>query len=135
MEGHTWIYVVALLGYLYFITKVYDVFNSVLLVKSRIKEPKTEREEDRKAWLTATLSIQQELQGLRKKSALLFLIVPLAELLLHFIIGNYDLSGQLLSLGFFILFSVVLLIVIFALKGRQSDRLEKKYTWKSEAKT
>ncbi|MEP1027181.1 MAG: hypothetical protein ABJG68_13305 [Crocinitomicaceae bacterium] len=102
-----------------------------MLLKSKIAEPKTDKNEERQAWINKNYSILQKVYLFKRNALLLIFIIPIGELLFHFLIGEYELNGQLLTAGFFVLFYISLLIALYAVQGKKSDRIEKKYTWKS----
>jgi len=131
MEGHTWIYLLTILAYLYYMSKVYDRLSTLMNEKSKIVEPKTDKEEDRERWLELNALILYKLKNYRRWSVVLFFLIPALELSAHLFVGNYEYTGQLLSVVFIALFLAVLLVILFVYRGRKSDRLEKKYTWKT----
>ncbi|MFT4601650.1 MAG: putative ion transporter superfamily protein YfcC [Arenicella sp.] len=131
MEGHTWIYVVGILGYLYYLTKVFDELNVLMTEKSKILEPKTKKKAQREIWRKENSSFIRKVAKFKRKAILLFLIIPIVEVVVHFLLGDYGLTGKLMSAMFFVLFILVLFIILVSVRAKKSARIEKKYTWKS----
>lgn len=131
MDLHTWIFVFILMAYLYYMTRVFDQVKILLIKKIKIHNPPNNAIEEQEKWRNQMNAIQSEIKKFKINSFLIFLIIPLVEVGAHFIVGDYFINSILLSLSFFILFLFCLLFLLFTYKGRKSDKLEKKYTWKS----
>jgi len=131
MEGHTWIYLGSILVYLYYLSRVFDRLSSLMNEKLKIVAPKTNKVEDRERWIEANALAILKLKRYRILSTLTFFLIPATELFLHYLVGGFDLTGQLMWAGCFVLFFICLSIILFLYRGRKSDRLEKKYTWKT----
>jgi len=135
MEGHTWIYVISILIYLYYLTRVYDRLSILMQEKSKISEPKTDKVVDREQWIEKNANIILKISSFKRNAVLLFLLIPLLEISVHLMLSQFDLTRQLMTTGFFVLFLICLFILLYAVQGRKSDRIEKKYTWKSGVST
>ncbi len=131
MDLHTWIFVFTLLAYLYYISRVFDQVKVLLIKKIKIHNPETGREEEQEKWRKEMKAMKTEIKIFKRNSFLIFLLIPVVEVVAHLVVGEYFINSILLSLSFFVLFLTCLLFLLFTYKGRQSDKLEKKYTWKS----
>ena len=131
MDAHTWIYIFAIIAYLYFLTKVYDSYKNLSIKKIKIHPPELGNIKDKERWILEMRTVSQEFSKHKKGSLLLFFLIPLVEITAHLIIGKYEINSQLLSAIFLVLFFICLLVVLFVYKGRRSNKIEKKYTWKS----
>lgn len=131
MEGHTWIYVIAILAYLYYISKVADRNRYLLMKKSRL--PRIDRRaQDFESQLQQHRQFKRENRKFKKRTVIIFLIIPTVEIITHFLLGGYELSGQLLTVIFFVLFFTVLLLVLIFQSRNQQSLPSKKYTRPTE---
>ena len=103
--------------------------------KSKISEPKTDKVVDREQWIEKNANIILKISSFKRNAVLLFLLIPLLEISVHLMLSQFDLTRQLMTTGFFVLFLICLFILLYAVQGRKSDRIEKKYTWKSGVST
>ena len=131
MDLHTWIFVFTLMTYLYYITRVYDQVKVLLIKKIKIHNPTNDRIEEQEKWFSQMKAMKLEIKKFKINSFLLFLLIPVVEVIAHMLVGEYFINSTLLSLIFFVLFLFCLLFLLFTYKGREADKLEKKYTWKS----
>ena len=129
MEGHTLIYVIFILTYLYFIARVIDRYNGLIKKRNKIKKPNDQKKESKNQWMHQVRAAQHEMKKLFKRSMLQLLIIPLAEICCHLIVGHYFLNGQLLSLGFFLLFSVILALTLVIMRIRGNVLFQRKFNW------
>ncbi|MCB9222696.1 MAG: hypothetical protein R2780_12210 [Crocinitomicaceae bacterium] len=129
MEGHTLIYVIFLLAYLYFLARMIDKFNGLLKKRNKIKKPNDNRKESKDEWMHQVRAVQHEMKHLFKRSMIQILIIPAVEVISHFIVGHYHLNGQLLSLGFFLLFAFVLAGTLYVMRLRADLLFNRKFDW------
>lgn len=127
MEGHTWIYVIAILIYLYYLSKILDKKRELLIAQNRLQQGFNKNLEDENG-RQQKRQIKREKSSFRKRSLLYFLGIPVAEVISHLIVGSYELNGQLLSLSFFILFLLCLLLILFVFQSQKEEMEAKKYT-------
>lgn len=131
MDLHTWIFALTLMVYLYYITRVFDQVKVLLIKKIKIHNPVNDREEEQEKWRQRMREMKAEIRRFKLNSYALFLIIPTIEVIAHLVVGDYLITSILLTVSSFALFLLCLLFLLFTYKGRKSDKLEKKYTWKS----
>lgn len=129
MEGHTLVYMIFILAYLYFLARVIDRYNGLIKKKNRIKKPADQKKGSKEIWMNQIRDIQHKMKALFKKSILLIMIIPVVEVVVHLIIGQYYLNGQLLSMAFFLLFSGVLALTLYIMNVRSRIAFERKFDW------
>jgi hypothetical protein len=129
MEGHTLIYMIFILAYLYYLSRVIDRFNGLLKKRNKIKKPTDNRKESKKNWMDQVRSTQHEMSKLFKRSIYFIFIIPLVEVSIHFVVGGYESNGQLLTLGFFLIFMITLLITLYVYKVKSKVVFEGKFDW------
>lgn len=129
MEPHSWIYVIATLAYLYFLSQIIDRNRTLLIRKSRIQQPDNSIKSKEK-WLAEMRAWLRISGNFKKISIGLFFLIPGVEITAHLMIGEYLLHDQLLSATMFAIFFSALLLILFTMKGK-SRRTPKKYATKT----
>jgi hypothetical protein len=129
MEGHNIIYLVFVLGYLYFLARVIDRYNVLIKKRSKIRKPRDNRKESKEIWMRQVREIQHEMKMLFKRSMLLILAVPVVEVVCHLLLGEYQPSDQLLTLIFFLFFLAVLALTLYIMKSRGDILFKRKFDW------
>lgn len=127
MEPHIGILIVAALAYLIFLSKIIDKNKRILVKKSRIHEPDQNQIKEVEKWMKEWRKLQSVIKRFRSSSMLYFLLIPTVEVGAHLIVGEYLIHDQLLSLAFFGIFFLILLLILYAMKGK-SKHTSKKYT-------
>lgn len=127
MEPHTGILIVAALAYLFFLSKIIDKNRRILMKKSRIHEPDQSQLKELEKWMEERRSLKRTVKRFRNSSILFFMLVPTVEVSAHLIVGGYLIHDQLLSLAFFGIFFLTLLLILYTMKGK-SKLTPKKYT-------
>ena len=132
MDLHTWIFITAILVYLYFITRVYDGYKILFIQKIKIHLPNPDKTADEDRWKTDVKAINKKINRYKIQQVSLFLLIPILEIALHFWVGDYEINSQLLTLIFFVLFITTLLLVLILYKGRKINQFQKKYSVKRQ---
>ncbi|UKN01931.1 hypothetical protein K6119_00175 [Paracrocinitomix mangrovi] len=113
MNAHTWIFVIAILLYLYYLSRVYDRVKFLSIKRARIHEPQSDDESALTQWVHDMRQIKRETTQLRKNSCLYFFIIPALEIITHFISGDYYIADQLLTLSFLLGFSLTMIVILY----------------------
>lgn len=124
MEPHSWIYIIATLAYLYFLSQIVDRQRLLFIRRSRIGLPKGDRK-TREKWLNEMRALKRDTGSFKRLAIILFFIIPAIEIAAHFVAGQYIFHDKLLSIILFAVFFLGLLVILFAMKGKSVDSTKK----------